>query len=143
MCADNPLRGLLLSLLIPIANFLNRLQQATYLLHPCQLHFMCALSMPGVLSVSFSYLSFSTTLRVHTFSRPSCFAWAILSVTDRQVQVLSGPRATFRPLWAQAPVALGCGLFNGATPVWEQPGAQDTGGQLSKLAILTSRAKPQ
>lgn len=41
-----------------------------------------------------------------------------------------------RPLWAQAPVALGSSLFNGVTPVWEQPGAQDTGRQLSKLAIF-------
>lgn len=37
-------------------------------------------------------------------------------------------------LWAQDPVALGWSLFNGVTPVWEQPGAQDTGRHLSKLA---------
>lgn len=41
------------------------------------------------------------------------------------------------PLWA--PVALGCGLFNGATPVWEQPRAQDTGTHLSKLAIFSPK----
>lgn len=40
-------------------------------------------------------------------------------------------------LWA--PVALGCGLFNGATPVWEQPRAQDTGRHLSKLAIFSPK----
>lgn len=46
------------------------------------------------------------------------------------------PTLPSRPLWAQAPVALGSSLFNGVTPVWEQPGAQDTGRQLSKLAIF-------
>lgn len=43
------------------------------------------------------------------------------------------PTLPCRPLWAQAPVAFGCSLFNRVTPVWEQPGAQDTGRQLSEL----------
>lgn len=47
------------------------------------------------------------------------------------------PAPPSRPLWA--PVALGCGLFNGVTPVWEQLRAQDTGRHLSKLAIFSSK----
>lgn len=39
----------------------------------------------------------------------------------------------------RAPVALGYGLFNGATPVWEQSRAQDTGRHLSKLAIFSPK----
>lgn len=40
-------------------------------------------------------------------------------------------------LWAWAPIAFGCGLFNGATPIWEQPRAQDTARWLSRLAIFS------
>lgn len=66
----------------------------------------------------------------------SSFPHTILSVTDWQAQVLSGPRAPthFQSSLAQAPAALGCSLFNGATPVWEQPGALDTERHLSGLA---------
>lgn len=41
------------------------------------------------------------------------------------------------PPWAL--VAIGCGLCNRVTPVWEQPRAQDTGRHLSKLGIFSTK----
>lgn len=50
------------------------------------------------------------------------------------------PTPPSSPLWA--PVALGCGLFNGATtPVWEQPRAQDTGLLIPNLLFFHQRSQ--
>ena len=75
-------------------------------------------------------------------TQPAGLACTIVLVMDR-----FGPSPVLSPMFPPSPassppwvlVALGCGLCNRVTPVWEQPRAQDTGRHLSKLAIFSPK----